>query len=288
MYCLLAKHFVAQAFSMLNGSPPASQIHANVQALSGSPANLAIYTALLKYGDRMLTLNLSHGGHLSHGSPFNVSGKLYNVTQYSIRDHTRKLDYDDIHRQAQETKPAIIVGGASAYPWDWDWKRLRDIADDVGAYLHADVCHLAGLVVGGQVSNPLKYADTVMFTTHKTLMGPRGAVIVSKDPTIARKIDNAVFPGMQVSHTVHRQIGHGWGGKHQPASWLCVCASVCVCVYVHVCVRVCVGHSKMGAHHTDTRTNAHAHALILSLSLSLSLSPGRAAHEQHRRNRAHV
>eukprot|EP00043_Microstomoeca_roanoka_P020419 m.248122 g.248122 ORF g.248122 m.248122 type:complete len:1120 (-) comp17161_c7_seq1:125-3484(-) len=204
---LLAKYYIAQAFSLLNGSPAADQIHANVQALSGSPANLAIYSALLKYGDRMLTLNLSHGGHLSHGSPFNVSGKLYKVTQYSVDPKSRLLNYDEIHRIAQETRPAMIVGGASAYPWDWDWKRLREIADDVGALLHADICHLAGLVVGGQLNNPLPYTDTVMFTTHKTLMGPRGAVIVTKDKNIARKIDNSVFPGMQGGPHVNNIAG---------------------------------------------------------------------------------
>jgi glycine hydroxymethyltransferase len=196
---LLAKHYIASAFARLQGSPSADNIYANVQALSGSPANLAIYTALLKPGDSILTLHLSHGGHLSHGSPFNVSGKYYKATQYTIDPTTRQLDYDAIHRLAQESKPRMIVGGASAYPLDWDWARLREIADDVGALLHADVCHLAGLIVGGQLKNPLPYSDTVMFTTHKTLMGPRGAVIVSKCKETARKIDNAVFPGMQAS-----------------------------------------------------------------------------------------
>eukprot|EP00730_Choanoeca_flexa_P019121 TRINITY_DN9332_c0_g1_i1.p1 TRINITY_DN9332_c0_g1~~TRINITY_DN9332_c0_g1_i1.p1 ORF type:complete len:1095 (+),score=303.67 TRINITY_DN9332_c0_g1_i1:124-3408(+) len=194
---LLAKHYIASAFERLEGDLKAENIFANVQALSGSPANLAIYTALLMPNDNILTLHLSHGGHLSHGSPFNVSGKYYNATQYEIDPTTRQLDYDEIHRLAQESRPRMIVGGASAYPMDWDWARLREIADDVGALLHADVCHLAGLIVGGQLKNPLPYSDTVMFTTHKTLMGPRGAVIVSKCKDIARKIDNAVFPGMQ-------------------------------------------------------------------------------------------
>eukprot|EP00045_Choanoeca_perplexa_P017355 m.249738 g.249738 ORF g.249738 m.249738 type:complete len:1092 (-) comp17514_c0_seq1:2974-6249(-) len=194
---LLAKHYIAAAFARLEGSPSADGIYANVQALSGSPANLAIYTALLQPNDNILTLHLSHGGHLSHGSPFNVSGKYYKATQYTIDATTRQLDYDAIHKLAQESQPKMIVGGASAYPMDWDWARLREIADDVGALLHADVCHLAGLIVGGQLKNPLPYSDTVMFTTHKTLMGPRGAVIVSKCKETARKIDNAVFPGMQ-------------------------------------------------------------------------------------------
>jgi glycine hydroxymethyltransferase len=196
---LLAQHYVAVAFSRLKGSPPPDHIFANIQALSGSPANLAIYSGLLQRDSRLLTLHLSHGGHLSHGSPFNVSGKYYPTKHYSIDPTTRKLDYDAIHRIASEWRPAMIVGGASAYSWDWDWQRLREIADDVGALLHADVCHLAGLIVGGQLNNPLPFSDTVMFTTHKTLMGPRGAVIVTKDPAMAKRIDNAVFPGMQVT-----------------------------------------------------------------------------------------
>lgn len=218
---LLAKYYIAHAFSVLKGSPAADRIFANVQALSGSPANLAIYSALLNYGDNILTLNLSHGGHLSHGSPFNVSGKLYNATQYSIDENTRLLNYDEIRRLARETKPAMIVGGASAYPWDWDWCKLREIADEVGALLHADVCHLAGLIVGGQLNNPLPFADTVMFTTHKTLMGPRGAVILSKDAAIAKKIDNAVFPGMQVG-PFYTKINHDWFVKAYMKSSVCV------------------------------------------------------------------
>eukprot|EP00055_Hartaetosiga_balthica_P014273 m.77692 g.77692 ORF g.77692 m.77692 type:complete len:1124 (+) comp8549_c1_seq1:227-3598(+) len=194
---LLAKYYIAVAFSRLEGSPSPERIFSNFQALSGGPANLAVYAGLLKYGDRLLTMDLSNGGHLSHGSPFNVSGKLYNVTQYKVDEKTRLLDYDSIHKLAQESKPAMIVGGASAYPWDFDWRVLREIADDVGAYLHADVCHIAGMIVAGHLANPLPYAHSVMFTTHKTLMGPRGAVIVSTDPAIAQKIDNAVFPGLQ-------------------------------------------------------------------------------------------
>lgn len=194
---LLAKRYVAEAFARLSGSPDADHIYANVQALSGGPANLCIYEALLKHGDSMLTLNLSHGGHLSHGSPFNVSGKLYHATQYSVDPKTRKVNYDNVAQMARECKPRMIVAGASAYPWDWDWTRLREIADEVGAYLHADVCHPAGMIIGGHLRNPLPYADTVMFTTHKTLMGPRGSVIVTKCRDLARRIDNAVFPGFQ-------------------------------------------------------------------------------------------
>lgn len=194
---LLAKQYVAEAFARLEGSPAASEIYANVQALSGSPANLCIYDAVMEHGDPMLTLNLSHGGHLSHGSPFNVSGKHYRTTQYSIDPETRRVNYDTVAQLARECRPKVLVAGASAYPWDWDWARLRAIADEVGAHLHADVCHPAGLILGGVLRNPLPYADTVMFTTHKTLMGPRGSVIVTKCKDLARRIDNAVFPGMQ-------------------------------------------------------------------------------------------
>jgi glycine hydroxymethyltransferase len=198
---LVAKHNIATAFSLLKGSPAASEIYVNVQALSGSPANLAIYAALLKLNDKILSLDLTHGGHLSHGSPYNVSGKHYKATHYgvdtSLPMNKRRLDYDRIRAQAKALKPRIIVGGASAYPWDWDWATLRNIADEVGALLHADVCHYAGSIVGGQLNNPLEHADVVMFTTHKTLMGPRGAAIVTKNAEIARRIDTAVFPGLQ-------------------------------------------------------------------------------------------
>eukprot|EP00049_Salpingoeca_infusionum_P009050 m.150125 g.150125 ORF g.150125 m.150125 type:complete len:1115 (+) comp14222_c0_seq1:189-3533(+) len=206
---LLAKSYVAEAFAMLPGSPPASDIHVTVQALSGSPANLAVYSALMEFGDSMLTLNLSHGGHLSHGSPFNISGKYYNTTQYGVDPNTRMLDYDAIQTLAEKCQPKVIVGGASAYPWDWDWARLRQIADSVGAKLHADVCHYAGLIVAGQLNNPLEFADTIVFTTHKTLMGPRGAIIITPHRDIAKAIDNAVFPGFQGGPHMNNIAGIG-------------------------------------------------------------------------------
>lgn len=198
---LLAKLNVAKAFALLPGSPSAADIHVNVQALSGGPANLGVYTALLKQGDRILSLDLTHGGHLSHGSPYNVSGKQYKVQHYGVDVNAptaeRRLDYNRIRKMALEFKPQIIVAGSSAYPYDIDWAALRSIANESGALLHADVCHLAGMIVAGQLNNPLPHADVVMFTTHKTMMGPRGAVIMTKCPEMARKIDNAIFPGLQ-------------------------------------------------------------------------------------------
>ncbi|MCK6474548.1 MAG: serine hydroxymethyltransferase [Planctomycetes bacterium] len=198
---LLAKDAIAKAFALLPGSPPANAIHANVQALSGAPANLAVFTALLQPGDAVMGLDLTHGGHLSHGSPFNVTGKQYNVCSYGIdedaRGDARRLDYDRIREAAKQHRPKLLIGGASAYPWDWDWAALRSIADEVGAYLLADVAHLAGMIVGGVLANPLPHAHVVTFTTHKTLCGPRGAGIVSACRETARKLDNAVFPGLQ-------------------------------------------------------------------------------------------
>ncbi|GMV80111.1 MAG: hypothetical protein AMXMBFR7_12950 [Planctomycetota bacterium] len=198
---LAAKANIAQAFSLLEGSPPAGRIHVNVQALSGSPANLSVYTALLEHGDTLLTLDLCHGGHLSHGSPYNVSGKQYRVFHYGIDTEAegaaRKLDYERIRAQARQCRPKMIVAGSSAYPWDFDWKTLRGIADACGALLLADIAHLAGMVVAGRLNNPLPYADVVTFTTHKTLCGPRGAAIVTACADKAKKIDNAVFPGLQ-------------------------------------------------------------------------------------------
>ncbi|MCW8131878.1 MAG: serine hydroxymethyltransferase [Planctomycetota bacterium] len=198
---LLAKGFLAEAFARLPGSPAASSIHANVQALSGAAANLSVYTALLEPGDGLLGLDLSHGGHLSHGSPFNVSGKLYRAASYGIDEQAkgaaRKLDYNRIRELAKQHRPKILIGGSSAYPWDFDWAALRSIADEVGALLMADIAHLAGMVFAGVLNNPLPHAHIVTFTTHKTLCGPRGACIVGTCAETMRKIDNAVFPGLQ-------------------------------------------------------------------------------------------
>ncbi len=194
---LLAHRFVAEAFAQLEGNPPADGIHVNVQALSGAAANNAVYEALLEPGDTIMGMKLSHGGHLTHGSEYNLSGRRFKVASYGVDPTTRRIDYVQTLLLARERRPKLIIGGTSAYPWDIEWNRLREIADDVGAVLLADIAHLAGMVVGGVLNNPLPYADVVTFTTHKTLCGPRGAVIVSKSPEIAGAIDAAVFPGLQ-------------------------------------------------------------------------------------------
>ncbi len=175
----------------------ASDLFVNVQPLSGAPANNAVYEALCAPGDVVMGMHLSYGGHLTHGSPFNRSGKHYKVTAYVVNEESGRLDYEIIRRQALEARPCMIVAGASAYPWTIDWRKLRGICDEVGAYLLADISHPAGLVVAGLFPNPVGVADVTMFTTHKTMCGPRGAVLMSTDPEIARKIDSAVFPGEQ-------------------------------------------------------------------------------------------
>jgi len=194
---LLAHDCIARVFAGLAGSPEAADIHVNVQPLSGAAANLAVYEALLEPGDCIMGLELAHGGHLTHGSPFNVSGRKYDVHPYGVDERTRRLDYEQIRALAREVQPRLIIGGASAYPWDFDWAALRSIADEVGALVLADVAHLAGLVAGGVAANPLPHADVVTFTTHKTICGPRGAVILTTDPALARRVDAAVFPGLQ-------------------------------------------------------------------------------------------
>ena len=191
----LARRRCAEAFAA-NGVS-ADDLFVNVQPLSGAPANNAVYHALIQPGDTILSMHLVHGGHLSHGSPANRSGKLYHVVHYTVHPETERLDYDQIEALALEHKPQIIVAGYSSYPWSVDWARFRAIADQVGAYLMADIAHVAGLVVGGAYPSPVGYADVITFTTHKTLGGPRGAVILTTNPVIARKIDRAVFPGEQ-------------------------------------------------------------------------------------------
>jgi len=194
---LIAHECISKVFASLAGSPDVCDIHVNVQALSGAAANLAVYDALLAPGDGLMGLDLSHGGHLTHGSEFNFSGKTYRVHAYGVDETTRRLDYDRIREDARRAGPRLIIGGASSYSWDFDWAALRAIADDVGAYLLADIAHLAGMVAAGVLANPLPHAHVVTFTTHKTLCGPRGAVILSTDPEIARLIDASVFPGFQ-------------------------------------------------------------------------------------------
>ncbi len=170
--------------------------HANVQPHSGANANFAVYVALLKPGDTILGMSLPAGGHLTHGTKVNVSGKIYNAVAYDLNPDTERLDYDEIERLALKHKPKLIIAGASAYPRKIDFKRFREIADKVGAYLMVDMAHIAGLVAAGLHENPCKYADVVTTTTHKTLRGPRGGMILCK-AELAKKIDSAVFPGTQ-------------------------------------------------------------------------------------------
>lgn len=176
---------------------------ANVQPHSGANANLAAYQALIGLGDTVLGLSLDHGGHLTHGSPVNFSGKDYNIVAYGVNPETELIDYDEMERIAKECKPKLIVGGASAYPRVIDFARMREIADEVGAYLMIDMAHIAGLVATGAHPSPLPYADVVTSTSHKTLRGPRGGFILTNNEEIAKKIDKAVFPGSQGGPLMH-------------------------------------------------------------------------------------
>ena len=170
--------------------------HVNVQPYSGSPANLAVYLAFAKPGDTVLGLNLSHGGHLTHGSKASATGKWFNAVHYNLNPETGLLDYDEIRKLALEHKPKILIAGHSAYPRQLDFKKFREIADECGAILLVDMAHFAGLVAGGAHPSPVPYADVVTTTTHKTLRGPRGAIILCKE-IHAKAIDKAVFPGLQ-------------------------------------------------------------------------------------------
>ena len=170
--------------------------HANVQPHCGSAANMAAYFATIKPGDTILSMSLDQGGHLSHGSPVNFSGKLYNIVPYTVDKTTERLDYDALEKQALEVKPKILLTGASAYPRALDFKRIREICDKVGCLMMVDMAHIAGLVAGGVHASPVPYADIVTTTTHKTLRGPRGGLILCKEQ-YAKAIDSAVFPGMQ-------------------------------------------------------------------------------------------
>jgi glycine cleavage system T protein len=183
---------------------PAESIFVNVQPLSGAAANNAVYEAFLQPGDPVVGLDLSHGGHLTHGSPANRSGKRYRVTPYHVNPETGKLDYEEILRVVKEVRPRLLIGGASAYPYDWDWPKMRAIAEEVGAILLADISHPAGLVAAGVLSSPVGQAHVVSMTTHKTLCGPRGAILLSTDPSHARAIDSAVFPGEQGGPHLHQ------------------------------------------------------------------------------------
>lgn len=170
--------------------------HVNVQPLSGSPANAAVYMAFLEPGDKVLGLRLDHGGHLSHGHKVNFSGRLYNFVQYGVNPETGIIDMEEVRRIALEEKPKMIVAGFSAYSREIDWQKFKDIADEIGAFTFADIAHIAGLIAAKQLKNPVPIFDVVSTTTHKTLRGPRGAIIMCKEK-YAKQVNSAVFPGMQ-------------------------------------------------------------------------------------------
>ncbi len=176
--------------------------HVNVQPHSGAQANMAVYFTALEQGDTVLGMNLSHGGHLTHGSPVNFSGVQYNFVEYGVDEQTQTIDYDIVRQKALEHKPKMIVAGASAYPRAIDFKKFREIADEVGAYLMVDMAHIAGLVAAGLHQNPVPYADFVTTTTHKTLRGPRGGMILTSEEW-GKKIDKSIFPGIQGGPLMH-------------------------------------------------------------------------------------
>ena len=177
--------------------------YANVQPHSGAQANMAVFFALLELGDTVLSMNLAHGGHLSHGSPVNMSGKYWNIVPYGVSEADGRIDYDEVERLALECKPKLILAGASAYPRVIDFKRFREIADKVGAYLMVDMAHIAGLVAAGAHPSPVPYAHVTTTTTHKTLRGPRGGLILTNDEELAKRINKAIFPGTQGGPLMH-------------------------------------------------------------------------------------
>ncbi len=177
--------------------------YANVQPHSGASANIAVFSALLEHGDTFLGMRLDQGGHLTHGHPANFSGKTYNVHFYGVDPHSGRIDYDELARIARDVRPKLITSGASAYPRIIDFARMREIADEVGALLMADVAHIAGLIVTGEHPSAFPHAHVVTSTTHKTLRGPRGGIILTNDEAIAKKIDSAVFPGIQGGPLMH-------------------------------------------------------------------------------------
>lgn len=197
----LAKRRCAEAFAANNVKP--EQIFVNVQALSGAPANNAVYHALVEPGDTVMGMNLFHGGHLTHGSAANRSGQYYHIISYSVDPHNEQINYDDVMALAKEHKPKMIICGYSSYPWIPDWKKFRQIADAANAYLLADISHIGGLVAAGVVPSPVGYAHVITSTTHKTLHGPRGAIMLTTDPEISKKLDRAIFPGEQGGPHVH-------------------------------------------------------------------------------------
>ena len=177
--------------------------YANVQPHSGAQANMAVFFALLQPGDTVLSMNLAHGGHLSHGSPVNMSGKYWNIVPYGVTEADGVIDYEEVRRLALECKPKLILAGASAYPRIIDFKKFSDIAKEVGAYLMVDMAHIAGLVAAGVHPSPVPYADVTTTTTHKTLRGPRGGLILTNDEELAKKINKAIFPGIQGGPLMH-------------------------------------------------------------------------------------
>ena len=177
--------------------------YANVQPHSGAQANMAVFYALLTPGDTVLSMSLAHGGHLSHGSPVNMSGKYWNIVPYGVNEETETIDYEEVRRLALECKPKLILAGASAYPRTIDFKKFSEIAKEVGAYLMVDMAHIAGLVAAGQHPSPVPYADVTTTTTHKTLRGPRGGLILFNDENIAKAINKAIFPGTQGGPLMH-------------------------------------------------------------------------------------
>jgi glycine hydroxymethyltransferase len=177
--------------------------YVNVQPHSGAQANMAVYHTILQPGDIVLGMNLSHGGHLTHGSPVNFSGILYNFVEYGVTEDTNVIDYEDVRQKALQSKPKLIVAGASAYPRAIDFAKFREIADEVGAYFMVDMAHIAGLVAAGEHMNPVPYADFVTTTTHKTLRGPRGGMILSKDEKWEKELNKSVFPGIQGGPLMH-------------------------------------------------------------------------------------
>ena len=176
---------------------------ANVQPHSGAQANMAVFFALLEVGDTVLSMNLAHGGHLSHGSPVNMSGKYWSIVHYGVTEDGGVIDYDEVRRLALECKPKLILAGASAYPRIIDFKKFREIADEVGAYLMVDMAHIAGLVAAGEHPSPIPYAHVTTTTTHKTLRGPRGGLILSNDEELAKRINKSIFPGTQGGPLMH-------------------------------------------------------------------------------------
>ena len=197
----LARRRCAELFE--NGSVKADDIFVNVQPLSGAPANNAVYQALIEPGDAVIGMNLFHGGHLTHGSSVNRSGKLYDVSHYSVDPSTEKINYEALEKMVKEIQPKILIAGYSSYPWVPDWKKFSEIAHTVGAYFFADISHIAGMIAANALPSPIGYADVITFTTHKTMCGPRGAVILSFDQKISRSIDKAVFPGEQGGPHIH-------------------------------------------------------------------------------------